>query len=139
MLSIERKDVKMMIYPPIADLVKKAGSRYSLVIETAKRARQLSQGAPAFSESDSQKEVSIAANEIYEGKLSAVLPSQIEQHRDKLAENAQGADDADIFGNGDYEEVENGEVTDELDESLADTEADDFKSLEDSDLDDSEE
>lgn len=138
----------MMIYPPIADLVKKAGSRYSLVIETAKRARQLSQGAPAFSESDSQKEVSIAANEIYEGKLSAVLPSQIEQHRDKLAENAQSADDADIFGNGEYEEDENGEVTDKLDESLDDTEADyeaseDLEDLEDlddlDDLDDSEE
>lgn len=129
----------MMIYPPIADLVKKAGSRYSLVIETAKRARQLSQGAPAFSESDSQKEVSIAANEIYEGKLSAVLPSQIEQHRDKLAETAQSADDADIFGNGEYEEDENVEATDKLDECLDDTEADDFEDSEDLDLDDSEE
>lgn len=129
----------MMIYPPIADLVKKAGSRYSLVIETAKRARQLSQGAPAFSESDSQKEVSIAANEIYEGKLSAVLPSQIEQHRDKLAENAQSADDADIFGNGEYEEDENIEAADKLDEGLDDTEADDFEDSEDLDLDDSEE
>lgn len=129
----------MMIYPPIADLVKKAGSRYSLVIETAKRARQLSQGAPAFSESDSQKEVSIAANEIYEGKLSAVLPSQIEQHRDKLVENAQSADDADIFGNGDYEEEENSEAVDKLNESLDDTEADELEGSEDLDSDDSEE
>ena len=34
----------MMIDPPIAELVKKAGSRYMLTIETAKRARQLADG-----------------------------------------------------------------------------------------------
>ena len=78
----------MMIYPPIAELVKRAGSRYALVIETAKRARQLSKpGTPAFAKSDSSKEVAIAACEIYEGKLTAVLPSQLRQHRQD--ENAQ--------------------------------------------------
>lgn len=61
-----------MIYPPIAELVKKTGSRYTLVIETARRARQLSQGATPLSKADSNKEVSIAINEIYEGKVSAV-------------------------------------------------------------------
>lgn len=71
----------MMIYPPIAELVKRAGSRYALVIETAKRARQLSNGSPAFAKADSNKEVAIAASEIYEGKLTAVLPSQLQQHR----------------------------------------------------------
>lgn len=67
----------MMIYPPIADLVKKTGSRYALVIETARRARQISQGATPLSDTDSNKEVSIAANEIYEGKISAVQPSKL--------------------------------------------------------------
>lgn len=69
----------MMIYPPIAELVKKAGSRYALVIETAKRARQLSQGTEAYSTADVNKDVTVAANEIYEGKLSVVLPNQIQQ------------------------------------------------------------
>lgn len=59
----------MMIYPPIAELVEKTGSRYILVIEAAKRARQLSQGAEPLTKCDSNKEVSIATNEIYEGKL----------------------------------------------------------------------
>lgn len=68
----------MMIYPPIAELVKKAGSRYALVIETAKRARQLSRGAEAYATADADKDVAVAANEIYEGKLSVVLPSQIQ-------------------------------------------------------------
>ena len=38
----------MMIYPPIAKLVEKTGSRYTLVIEAAKRARQLSAGSEAL-------------------------------------------------------------------------------------------
>lgn len=81
----------MMIYPPIAELVKRAGSRYALVIETAKRARQLSKpGTPAFAKSDSSKEVAIAACEIYEGKLTAVLPSQLQHHRQD--ENVQPND-----------------------------------------------
>ena len=67
-----------MIYPPIAELVKKTGSRYGLVIEAAQRARQLSQGAAPLAEVDSNKEVAIAANEIYEGKLSVVSTKQIQ-------------------------------------------------------------
>lgn len=62
----------MMIYPPIAELVEKTGSRYTLVIETAKRARQLVAGAPALSDVKTSKEVTMAVNEIYEGKVEAV-------------------------------------------------------------------
>ena len=67
----------MMIYPPIADLVKKAGSRYTLVIETARRARQISQGAEPLVQTKSDKEVTIAANEIYEGKIGVISPDKI--------------------------------------------------------------
>lgn len=62
----------MMIYPPIAELISKTGSRYKLVIETAKRARQLAEGATPLASSDISKEISIAINEIYEDKLSTV-------------------------------------------------------------------
>ena len=62
----------MMIYPPIAELVKKAGSRYALVIETAQRARQLSQGAMPLTSTEANKEVTLAANEIYEGKITTI-------------------------------------------------------------------
>lgn len=65
----------MMIYPPITELVEKTGSRYTLVIEAAKRARQLSQGASSLSKCDSNKEVSIATNEIYENRLSVFSAS----------------------------------------------------------------
>ncbi len=59
----------MMIYPPITELVEKTGSRYTLVIETAKRARQLAQGAEPLVSVDSNKEVTQAVNEIYNDKL----------------------------------------------------------------------
>ncbi len=63
----------MMIYPPIAKLVEKTGSRYTLVIEVAKRARQLAGGGEALSKSDSNKEVSVATNEIFEDKLDVFV------------------------------------------------------------------
>ena len=66
----------MMIYPPISELVEKTGSRYTLVIETAKRARQLVSGAPSLSDVKTSKEVTMAVNEIYEGKIEAVDVSE---------------------------------------------------------------
>ena len=59
----------MMIYPPITELVDKVGSRYILVIEAAKRARQLSEGAAPLVSINSNKEVSVATDEIYESKI----------------------------------------------------------------------
>lgn len=58
-----------MIYPPITKLVKKTGSRYSLVIEIAKRARQLAEGKQALVDAGSNKEVTKAICEIYEDKV----------------------------------------------------------------------
>ncbi len=62
----------MMIYPPITELVKKTGSRYALIIETAKRTRQLVEGAQKLSDVPTAKDVTIAVNEIYEEKIEAV-------------------------------------------------------------------
>ena len=100
----------MMIYPPIAELVKRAGSRYALVIEAARRARQLSQWATPLCKVDSNKEVAIAANEIYEGKISAVMPDQIQPHNENSEDALNSLDDAD-----DAEETE--VVSDSADES----------------------
>ncbi|MBQ9757905.1 MAG: DNA-directed RNA polymerase subunit omega [Clostridia bacterium] len=61
-----------MIYPPITELVKKTGSRYALVIETAKRTRQLVDGAERLSNVETFKDVTVAVNEIFEGKVEAV-------------------------------------------------------------------
>ncbi len=61
-----------MIYPSINDLMKKVDSRYTLVVEAAKRARQLVDGAPRLAKVNSDKEVTVAIHEIAEDKISYV-------------------------------------------------------------------
>lgn len=59
-----------MLYPSIDALMKKIDSKYSLVSVTAKRARQIQQGAPLYLEHYvSVKPVGRALEEIYADKL----------------------------------------------------------------------
>ncbi len=60
----------MMLYPPMADLVEKIGSRYLLVNVVANRARKISAEAEAMGEPMDRKSVSAAIDEVYTGKLS---------------------------------------------------------------------
>jgi len=52
--------------------MEKADSRYTLVIETAKRARQLAEGAEQMIDTDSNKHVAVAANEIAQGRVAYI-------------------------------------------------------------------
>ncbi|NJD04195.1 MAG: DNA-directed RNA polymerase subunit omega [Ruminiclostridium sp.] len=61
-----------MIYPPLSSLLGKVDSRYTLVVATAKRARQLSDGSHKLTRCDSEKPVTIALNEINENKITYV-------------------------------------------------------------------
>ena len=56
-----------MINPPILDLLEKVDNRYSLVIVTSKRARQLIEGYPALLKEDGLKPLTVAINEVNEG------------------------------------------------------------------------
>ena len=58
-----------MLYPEIAKLMEGMPSRYSLVIVTAKRARQLAEQENAITD----KHVSVAIGEISEGKVKIKL------------------------------------------------------------------
>ncbi|MCG8526512.1 MAG: DNA-directed RNA polymerase subunit omega [Opitutales bacterium] len=49
--------------------MKKADSKYTLVVEAAKRARQICDGAQKTTYTDSDKPVTIATCEIAEGKI----------------------------------------------------------------------
>ncbi len=60
----------MMLYPPVADLVDKVGSRYALINLVAKRARSISAEAERNGESLTKKPVSSAIDEVYTGKLT---------------------------------------------------------------------
>ncbi|WP_066873230.1 DNA-directed RNA polymerase subunit omega [Clostridium mediterraneense] len=56
-----------MISPSIVDLLKKVDNRYSLVITSSKRARQIIDGSEKFAEVESNKPLSIAIREINDG------------------------------------------------------------------------
>lgn len=60
----------MMLYPPVAELVDKTGSRYQLVNLVARRARTISTQAEERQLPLEKKAVSIAIDEVYTGKLS---------------------------------------------------------------------
>ena len=60
----------MMLYPPVADLVDKIGSRYQLVNLVASRARTISAQAEERQIPLEKKAVSTAIDEVYSGKLS---------------------------------------------------------------------
>lgn len=61
-----------MIYPSINEIMKAKNidSKYTLVIATAKRAREINQTNVTFSECKSDKAVTIALHEIAENKIN---------------------------------------------------------------------
>ncbi len=64
----------MIHKPPIDELAGKVGSKYALCVVASKRARQLMEQSQnqGFSElPNNEKPLSVAAEEIYEGKLIA--------------------------------------------------------------------
>ena len=62
----------MMVQPSVTDLLKKVNNRFELVVATAKRARQLSNGDKALTEKEEESKVTLAADEIAEGKVTIV-------------------------------------------------------------------
>ena len=58
-----------MIEPSMSSLLEKVDSRYTLVIAVSKRARMLTDGAERLTKFQSTKDVTIAINEISEGKV----------------------------------------------------------------------
>ena len=65
-----------MLYPPVADLLKHVESRYLLVNLVAHRARQIAAEAEEFQEELPVKPVTLAIQEVAEGKLTAGLKDE---------------------------------------------------------------
>lgn len=59
----------MMIDPPIEELKKIAGNEYILTNLVAKRAKELEKDIPEVIENSQEKAISLAAREIYSGKV----------------------------------------------------------------------
>ena len=66
----ERKYTTMMLYPAMNKLTANVPNRYLLVNVVARRARQIAQEAEDMGEKMDVKPVTLAINEVAEGKLS---------------------------------------------------------------------
>ena len=62
----------MMLYPAMKDLLNKVPSRYELVNVVASRARQIASEAELAGEPLTEKPVSIAIQEVADGKLEHI-------------------------------------------------------------------
>lgn len=65
-----------MMYPSVSELKDKADCRYTLVVESAKRARQLVDGAEPLTEMQEANPVSQAAKEIYQDRITYISPEE---------------------------------------------------------------
>ena len=66
----------MLLYPSVNKLQEKTDSRYSLVILTAKRARDIIDGKPVLTDEESERPVSQAAREVAEDLITYARPEQ---------------------------------------------------------------
>ncbi len=62
----------MIVKPSVTELLTKASNRYELVIATARRARQIAAGAEPLTKVKEESPVTLAANEIAEGKVQII-------------------------------------------------------------------
>lgn len=67
-------------------------SRYSIVLATAKRARQLIDGAEPYVEVENNKALSIAIEELYRSKVKILSEEDIADE-EEFAENAEVAEE----------------------------------------------
>lgn len=59
----------MIIKPTVTDLLKIANNRFELITAVSKRARKLAEGEKALTKVKERSTVTLAANEIAEGKV----------------------------------------------------------------------
>lgn len=78
----------MMVKPTVNELLEKVDDRYRLVLVTSKRARQLAEGAEPLTDKHEESFVTLAAQEIAEGKVNAVNEKSAEEKKDEnITEN----------------------------------------------------
>ena len=62
----------MIVKPTVVDLLKNVDNRFQLVIAVSKRARQIANRSKLLTGVDEESPVTLAANEIAEGKVKEV-------------------------------------------------------------------
>ena len=121
-----------MIHPSYVDLMEVVNkgveegetpvinSRYSIVMATAKRARQIVNGDEPMVETDpAEKPLSIAVRELNEGQISILAEGEMPEEEEEAAfmEDAGDEELTDVLDEDEAEEIEDeAEVTDEAEE-----------------------
>ena len=121
-----------MIHPSYVDLMEVVNkgveegetpvinSRYSIVMATAKRARQIVNGDEPMVETDpAEKPLSIAVRELNEGQISILAEGEMPEEEEEAVFMEGAADEelTDILDEDEAEEIEDeAEVTDEAEE-----------------------
>ena len=121
-----------MIHPSYVDLMEVVNkgveegetpvinSRYSIVMATAKRARQIVNGDEPMVETDpAEKPLSIAVRELNEGQISILAEGEMPEEEEEAVFMEDAADEklTDILDEDEAEEIEDeAEVTDEAEE-----------------------
>ena len=76
----------MIVKPSVTELLTKAKNRYELVIATSKRARQIASGAEVKTNVKEESAVTLAANEIAEGKVDIIEPEEMREENKEEGE-----------------------------------------------------
>lgn len=68
----------MIVKPTVKELLNHAENRFALVIATSRRARQIADGEKKLTNVDEESPVTLAANEINEGKVEIYKADEVE-------------------------------------------------------------
>ena len=79
----------MIVKPTVNELLDHAENRFALVIATSKRARQIAKGDEKLTDSNEESPVTLAANEINEGKVEIIEEGSEEQLEAETQENEE--------------------------------------------------
>lgn len=76
----------MIVKPTVTELLKKSTNRFELVIATSKRARQIAMGDEALTKVKEESPVTLAANELAEGKVEIIREEDKEKTDEEVEE-----------------------------------------------------
>ncbi len=89
----------MIVKPSVTELLTKANNRYELVIATSRRARQIAAGDEPMTKVKEESPVTLAANEIAEGKVEIERENKVgedeivEEEKEENEENEKQKQD----------------------------------------------
>ncbi len=85
----------MIVKPTVTELLRKAKNRYELIIATSRRARQIAMGEKPLTNVDEKSPVTIAANEIAEGKVNIIRDENEDEENDEVANDDETEENKD--------------------------------------------